>query len=192
MNRMKTDPEIFVSGGTGYIGQAVIPRLVERGHAVTALARVSSEARVPSVATVVIGDALDAGSFSCDGCDTFVHLVGTPHPAPWKGAQFRSVDLVALRASVVAAVRAGVRHFVFLSVAQPAPVMRAYLEVRAECERIIRDAGLNATILRPWYVLGPGHWWPAALMPLYWLAEQVESTRERSFGRWTIHRRARA
>ena len=46
-----------------------------------------------------------------------------------------------------------------------------------EGEALIRNAGLNATILRPWYVLGPGHWWPAALLPIYWLMERVPATR---------------
>jgi hypothetical protein len=37
---------------------------------------------------------------------------------------------------------------------------------------------MNATILRPWYVLGPGHRWPAALKPFYRVAEIFSATRE--------------
>jgi uncharacterized protein YbjT (DUF2867 family) len=43
---------------------------------------------------------------------------------------------------------------------------------------MLRASGLNATIVRPWYVLGPGHWWPYALVPGYWLAEAFPPTRE--------------
>ena len=32
-------------------------------------------------------------------------------------------------------------------------------------------------MLRPWYVLGPGHWWPLALTPLYAMAKVVPSLR---------------
>jgi uncharacterized protein YbjT (DUF2867 family) len=167
-----------VAGGTGYIGRAVVPRLVQAGHEVTVLARPGSARKVPPGANVLIGDALTASTFQCSGADTFLHLVGTPHPAPWKGAQFRSVDLPALHASVQVAKRAKVSHFIFLSVAQPAPVMRAYIEVRQECERVIRESGLPATIVRPWYVLGPEHRWPLALVPLYRLAEGFPSLRE--------------
>ena len=85
---------------------------------------------------------------------------------------------MALEASLCAAVAAEVKHFVYLSVAHPAPIMREYISVRMECERMIRESGLNATFLRPWYVLGPGHWWPYVLKPLYHLAEQVDSQRE--------------
>ena len=105
-------------------------------------------------------------------------MVGTPHPAPWKGPQFRAVDLPALKASVAAAREAGVEHFVYVSVAHPAPIMQAYIDVRMECEAEIARAGLIATILRPWYVLGPGHWWPLALKPFYALLETVPATRE--------------
>jgi len=37
---------------------------------------------------------------------------------------------------------------------------------------------MNVTIVRPWYVLGPGHRWPYALLPMYWLCERIPSTRE--------------
>src|SRR5262249_11815189 len=67
-------------------------------------------------------------------------------------------------------------HFVYVSVAQPAPAMKAYVRVRAECEERLRASGLAATILRPWYVLGPGHRWAHALVPLYCVAERLPST----------------
>ena len=57
-------------------------------------------------------------------------------------------------------------------------MMRDYIAVRSECEALLRESGLNATILRPWYVLGPGHRWPYALVPAYWIMERFPSTRE--------------
>ncbi len=56
--------------------------------------------------------------------------------------------------------------------------MRAYWEARAEAEVFVEQSGLNATILRPWYVLGPGHRWPVLLLPGYWIAERIPATRE--------------
>jgi uncharacterized protein YbjT (DUF2867 family) len=56
-------------------------------------------------------------------------------------------------------------------------MMKAYIEVRSAGEEMIRAAGLNATILRPWYVLGPGHRWPVVLLPLYWVAALIPQTR---------------
>jgi nucleoside-diphosphate-sugar epimerase len=75
-----------------------------------------------------------------------------------------------------------VRHLVYVSVAQPAPMMKAYVTARASVESRIREAcartWLTATILRPWYVLGPGHRWPHLLAPLYALARANPSTRD--------------
>jgi uncharacterized protein YbjT (DUF2867 family) len=100
------------------------------------------------------------------------------HPGPAKAEQFRTVDLASLDAALAAALQAGAAHIVYLSVAQPAPVMRAYVAARAEGEARLARAGLPATALRPWYVLGPGHRWPYALLPFYALASLVPATRE--------------
>ena len=171
---------VFVAGGTGYIGRSVIPRLLERGHGVKALVRPGSERRLAGGATAALGNALDRQTFESQvaPCDTYLQLVGVAHPSPSKAEEFRRIDLASARASAQAARRAGVAHFVYLSVAQPAPAMKAYVEARAEAETAIREAGLNATFLRPWYVLGPGHRWPALLWPGYWLAERFGPTRE--------------
>jgi uncharacterized protein YbjT (DUF2867 family) len=171
--------EVFVTGGTGYIGSRLLPMLVTRGHSVTALARPQSAAKLPPGLKPAIGDVLTPSySDVVRGCETFVHLVGVSHPSPAKAAEFRSIDLTALRAAVQVAGAAKIRHFIFISVAHPAPVMKAYIEVRQECEQIIRQSGINATILRPWYVLGPGHRWPFVLSPIYRLLELIPETRE--------------
>ncbi len=134
---------------------------------------------------------LDAASLTphLHAGDTVVQLVGVPKPAPWKGPQFRAVDLVAGRASIDAAKAAEVEHFVYVSVAHPAPIMKDYIAVRCECEARLNTAGLRATILRPWYILGPGHWWPVVLQPVYRLMEMIPSTWDtaRRLGLVTIH-----
>ena len=171
---------VLVTGGTGYIGRALIPVLLARGHRVRALVRAGSERKLPAGVETVTGDPLNAGDVErgLAGADTLVHLVGVPKPSPAKARQFREIDLVSIQASVSAAARAQSRpHLVYLSVAQPAPVMKAYIAVRQEGEALIAAAGLNATCLRPWYVLGPGHRWPVVLLPAYALLRLFRATR---------------
>lgn len=171
---------VFLTGGSGYMGNCLIPRLLSRGHRVTALVRPQSQGKLLSGCETVSGNALDGSSYRerIKPATTFVQLVGVSHPSPAKAAEFRSIDLVAGSEAIAAAVFAGIQHFIYVSVAHPAPMMKAYIAVRAECETLIRESGLNATILRPWYVLGPGHRWPQALVPAYWLLERISSTRE--------------
>jgi len=72
--------------------------------------------------------------------------------------------------------------------------MHAYIAARSACETELEASGLNATILRPWYVLGTGHRWPYALIPFYWVAERIPSTREgaRTLGLVTVEQMLRA
>ena len=115
---------IFIAGGTGYLGAGLIPQLIQQGHEVSALVRPESAHKLPQGCRAVIGNALDRSTFDREvkGADTFVQLVGVPKPSPWKGAQFRVIDLVSACASLDAAKAAAVNHFVYVSVAHPAPI----------------------------------------------------------------------
>ena len=162
------------------MGSRLAAELLRRGHRVRALARPGSESRLPAGCEVVHGDALRAETYGARVApgDTFVHLIGVAHPNPRKAAEFKDIDLRSCQEALRAASAAGVRHFVYLSVARPAPIMQEYQAVRAEGERLIRESGMTATFVRPWYVLGPGRRWPLLLVPMYALARLVPSTRE--------------
>jgi uncharacterized protein YbjT (DUF2867 family) len=161
---------VFLTGASGFMGRRLTVELLRRGHRVRALVRRGSESRVVRGCEVVVADPLNTDSYRhrIAGCDTFAHLVGVAHPSPAKAAQFRTIDLASAMAAISAARGAGVCHFVYVSVAHPAPVMRAYIAVRTEVEAAIRASGLPATIVRPWYVIGPGRRWPILMTPIFW------------------------
>ncbi len=162
------------------MGSRLIPLLARRGHDVTALVRKGSEMRLPAGATPVLADPLRMGSYTeqVRGADTFVHLIGVAHPSPAKAKEFQEIDLVSAQVAVKAARDAEIGHFIYLSVAQPAQMMQAFIAVRSEGERMIRESGMPATFVRPWYVLGPGHRWAYVLLPFYWVCERLPATRE--------------
>ena len=144
---------VFVTGGTGYIGSRLIPLLARRGHRVLALARPGSESHLPGDCRAMIGNVLDPDTYAPDaaGADCLVHLAGVSRPTPAKARQFVEVDLGSVR---------------------------AYVEVRRRCEELVQASGLDATMIRPWYVLGPGHHWPYLLLPAYCIARRLPGTRE--------------
>jgi uncharacterized protein YbjT (DUF2867 family) len=175
-----TSPTIVVTGGTGYIGRRLIPRLLDRGFHVRAIVRAGSEAKVPRGAQVVIGDVRDRASIEAHLLPRciVVQLVGTPKPSPAKAGEFEALDYVSARECLEAAKAVGVRHFVYVSVAQPAPIMRAYVDVRRRVEEEVVASGVPHTFVRPWYVLGPGHRWPYLFIPMYRLLRALPSTRD--------------
>src|SRR5437868_1296831 len=105
MAETPTRHSIFIAGGTGYLGQALIPQLAARGHTIRALVRSGSEKKLPSNCEPIVGDALKKETFAhrVAPSDTFIQLVGVPHPSPAKAKEFREIDLVSALAGIAAA-----------------------------------------------------------------------------------------
>lgn len=187
---------VFITGGTGYIGSRLISALQSRDHMIRALVRPGSEKSLPPKTETIHGNPLQIDSYTdrIPPSDTFVHLIGTPHPSPAKAKQFSEVDLVSIQVASKAAREAAIRHFIYLSIAHPAPLMEAYIRVRQTGETMLRETGIPLTFVRPWYVLGPGHRWPYAILPVYWVMELLPSTRDsaRRLGLVTITQMIRA
>ncbi|MBS1518792.1 MAG: NAD-dependent epimerase/dehydratase family protein [Bacteroidetes bacterium] len=171
---------IFITGGTGYIGRNLIPLFVKRNYYLKLLTRNRYGKKIPDYCDIIEGNALNSISYKdkIRPCETFIHLVGESHPAPWKGKQFSSVDLVSIEEAVKAAVHAGIQNFIYLSVAHPAPVMKEFIKVRMKGEELLRNSGIRCSFIRPWYVTGPGHYWPLVFQPAYKVMENISSTAE--------------
>jgi len=173
---------VFITGGTGYLGSRIIPLLKKDGYNVTALSRQKSFNKLPAGCKKAEGNALNENTFKeyVKGCDTFIQLVGVSHPSPAKKEEFISIDLTSIKASVNAAVFAGVKHFIYLSVAQPSPFMKEYIEVRKQGEELLAENNIASSIIRPWYIIGPGHYWPLLFKPMYKICEWIPATREQA------------
>jgi uncharacterized protein YbjT (DUF2867 family) len=121
--------------------------------------RTESEKKLPAGCTAIARNALNSDTYADQiaPSGTFLQLGAVGHSSPAQAVEFRSIDLPAGLGAIIAARNAGVRHFMYVSVAHPAPMIHASIAVRAECEAAIESAVPNATVLRPWNVLGPGH-----------------------------------
>jgi uncharacterized protein YbjT (DUF2867 family) len=170
---------VFMTGATGYLGRPLTEALLTRGHRVQALVRAASVARLAPRVEPVLGDALDPSPWAraVRAGDVVVQLVGVAHPSPRKAPEFERLDRGSAEATAQVARSAGASRLVYVSVAQPAPIMQAYIAARAAGEAAVRATGLPATILRPWYVLGPGHRWPLLLWPFYGMASLLPRSR---------------
>ena len=150
---------ILVTGGTGFIGKALIRHLVEMGYPVRTLIRPSP--RSPSLPRGVPVDVAVSGlnderglRAAMVGADTIYHLA----TGEWRGprASLLEIDIQGTRAVMEAAADAGVERIFYVSHlgadrASAYPVLKA----KAIAEEFVRRSGLTYTILRSAIAYGP-------------------------------------
>jgi nucleoside-diphosphate-sugar epimerase len=185
----------FVTGGSGFIGGALVRRLVAHGWTVRALARSDASAGVISErgAEPVRGDLDDGASMAAGaaGCDVAFHCAA--HLGDWGSrADFERGNVQGTRNALAAARQAGVRRFVHvgteaaLLAGQPlieaderAPLRfdspALYSSTKARAEEAVIEAnqnGLETVVVRPRFVWGRGD---TTLLPA--MTEMVRSGR---------------
>jgi uncharacterized protein YbjT (DUF2867 family) len=148
----------LVTGATGYIGARLVPRLLDEGHHVRALARDPAKlADVPwrEQAEVARGDLGDLDSLieAFDGMDVVYYLVHSMGSSK----NFAAEEASAVANVVTAARRAGVRRVVYLSGLHPEDrKLSTHLESRAAVGETLIDSGVEAVVLQAGVVVGAG------------------------------------
>lgn len=150
---------VFVTGGTGFVGKAVIRALQAHGFTVRCLVRPGSEAdlkgfegieRVPG--DVLLPQGLEA---SMEGCVALIHLVGIIREQPGRGVTFERLHSVATANLVKAAEAAEVSRFIHMSTLGTRPDARSrYHRTKWEAEETVRASRLQWTVFRPSIIYG--------------------------------------
>lgn len=150
---------ILVTGGTGFIGQALVRHLTEGGRQVRTLIRPSR--RSPNLpkgvpVEVAVSNIQDERGLQAAmvGVDTLYHLAGVEWAGP--RASLMEIDILGTQAVVKAASEAGVERIFFVSHlgadrASAYPVLKA----KAIAEEYVRRSGIDFTIIRTAIVYGP-------------------------------------
>ena len=154
--------KVLVTGGTGFVGRAVVAQLRRNEHEISLLVR---DANAPAALSLVRqhGVELRPADFqnpsslirACMDIDAVIHLVGII--SEFGGQTFHNVHTVATGNLLHAAVENGVRRFVHMSAlgTRDGAVSR-YHQSKWEAENSVRRRGLNWTIFRPSILYGPG------------------------------------
>jgi uncharacterized protein YbjT (DUF2867 family) len=151
---------VLVTGASGYVGAALIPRLQAAGLPVRAFAR--DPARVADAGVdvgdleIVTGDAVTGAGLDAalDGAEVAYFLIHSMEPAA-PGDGFAARELQAAERFAEAARRAGVRRVVYLGGLVPrARAASAHLSSRLAVERTLLEAAPEALALRASIVVG--------------------------------------
>jgi uncharacterized protein YbjT (DUF2867 family) len=148
----------LVTGATGYIGGRMVPRLLDRGFAVRAMAR--NPDRLDGVdwhdrVEAVRGDLGEPDSLTAafDGVDVVYYLVHSMGSAK----DFVAEEARSARNVVAAAQRAGVRRLVYLSGLHPSGVkLSPHLRSRVAVGDILLESGIDTVVLQAGIVIGSG------------------------------------
>jgi len=149
---------VAVTGGTGFVGAALIDRLLQEGHDVIALARDPARLRQANDVQVLTGDldsdaALEA---LATGADAFLHLAGVTHPK--RDADYEAVNVQGAINAATAAAKAGAKFVHISSMSARLPNVSPYALSKYRSE----DAVKFASAANPWLALrlpaiyGPG------------------------------------
>ena len=151
--------KIAITGGTGFIGGHLAQRLAAEGHEVVLLSRKDRRATIVAAPRMkfVPSDLSDPTILvqAFAGCDAIAHCAGINREI---GKQtYRKVHIQATRNVVEAARQAGVKKVVLMSFLRARPDCGSpYHESKWAAEEIIRDSGLDYTIVRAGVVYGRG------------------------------------
>lgn len=152
--------DIFVTGGTGYVGVPIVRQLIQDGHRIRLLTRRPETGSLfSSKVQLIEGNLFDLASLQIGlhGADAVVHLVGIIREQPSKGITMRRVHDEGTALLLQAATSAKVKRFIHMSaLGARADAVSDYHRSKWNAEKRVRQSGLDFTIFRPSVVFGAG------------------------------------
>ncbi|MBO8173398.1 MAG: complex I NDUFA9 subunit family protein [Bacillaceae bacterium] len=155
---------IFITGGTGFVGRAMVRYLLGKGHHLRCLVRPGSRHKLDipdytqSRVAIVEGDLHDPQKLAegIQDADAVIHLVGIIREFPRKGITFDKIHIEGTRHMVNAARENGIKRFVHMSALGARPnATSAYHRSKYEAEQIVMQSGIPHVIFQPSVIYGP-------------------------------------
>lgn len=152
---------VAITGGTGFLGAHLARTLVANGQYAKVLARGINNRdpeirKTPNAAFTPIQYTDDKKLYAAfQGCDAIAHLVGINRES--QRGDFQRIHVEATKHVINAALRAGVKKILYVSYLRARPrAFSAYYKSKWEAEELIRNSGLDYTILKPGIIYGSG------------------------------------
>lgn len=158
---------VLVTGGTGYLGRALVRALAGAGHDVVVFARSASRSGLPG--TAIDGDVRDVAALqrAAAGCDGLIHSAALVSIWRRRRQDFDDINVGGLRNALAAAGAAGIARIVYTSSflalpphGEPAPITaNDYQRTKVLADRVATEAvAAGSPLIRtyPGVMYGPG------------------------------------
>lgn len=150
---------VLVTGGTGVIGEGLLPALVGAGHTVRLLSRgADADAkRWPAEVEPFAADVTDVSALrgAAEDCGAVIHVTGIVDESP-PALTFERVNVQGTRHVLAEAARAGLKRFIYVSSLGAERGRSQYHRSKFKAEELVRASAFDWLILRPGNVYGPG------------------------------------
>ncbi len=153
--------KVYITGGTGYVGQKIVKMLLEKGHELTCLVRSGSENKLNDIAdqiTMQTGNVLEPSSIDLTGQEAIIHLVAIIREIPKEGLTFKDYNYQSAKNMIDAAVNQGVMRFLLMSAAGDFLILKNYFKYKVLAEDDLKKTDLKWSIFRP-AVIYDQSWW---------------------------------
>lgn len=150
--------KVFLTGGSGFVGQEIIKQLIAEKHEVRVLIR--SPDRLNQVEEIdrVIGDTTRPETLKdqLSGCDAVIHLVGIIREFRGRQITFQRLHVESTQNILQAAQEQGVRRYIHMSAnGTGKQAVTSYHRTKWAAEEKVHQANLDWTVFRPSLIFGP-------------------------------------
>jgi len=170
--------KVLITGGTGFMGENLVKRLLDNGYSCRCLVRKTSNIKSLKKLDleIICGDIIDKDSLikALDRINIVYHLAGKVGEWGILDSEFHRINIDGTENILRASLNAEIDHFIFCSTpgvlglsgsskaAESLPYNPCHIYEKTKCEaekltlRYYRDKGLPVTVIRPDFVYGPG------------------------------------
>lgn len=150
--------KILVSGGTGFVGRAVVREFLDAGHEIVILKRPGSKHAAQSGGRVqVLPINLEHPITTAElSADAIVNVSGIIREFPSQGITFYKTHFLVNKHLIDFAAQRGIKRYLMMSaLGVYSNYKTAYQETKYQAEQYLHDSGLHWTIFRPSLIFGP-------------------------------------